>query len=242
MLRDELINKVREPLHKLFPDLLLTELGLVTDKAEFYFNKGITYRYGYEKLSGGEKAAFDLLLDFVIKNQYYKNTIFCIDDQKEDWWNVCGGKTIGPRIELRKEFFAETGHRFHMYTMTSFLSFFYDYKDKIIDKKTIDEVETLSSNAEYIRGFENSFNYIEHSRDRERNDIERLKLRIDMLQAKNKKRQRSINVLNEKMKHRPLTYDENVALIRNQQNYNEDSELIKQFQKRIETIIQYPMI
>lgn len=79
-LRDELISKIREPLHRLFPDLMLTELGLITDKAEFYFDKGITHRYGYEKLSGGEKAAFDLLLDFVIKNQYYKNTVFCIDE------------------------------------------------------------------------------------------------------------------------------------------------------------------
>lgn len=79
-LRDELISKIREPLHRLFPDLMLTELGLITDKAEFYFDKGITHRYGYEKLSGGEKAAFDLLLDFVVKNQYYKNTVFCIDE------------------------------------------------------------------------------------------------------------------------------------------------------------------
>ena len=79
-LRDELIGQIREPLHRLFPDLLLTELGLVTDKAEFYFDKGATHRYGYEKLSGGEKAAFDLILDFIIKNQYYKDTVFCIDE------------------------------------------------------------------------------------------------------------------------------------------------------------------
>ena len=79
-LRDELLGKIREPLHRLFPDLLLTELGPITEKAEFYFDKGIVHRYGYEKLSGGEKAAFDLLLDFVIKNQYYKDTVFCIDE------------------------------------------------------------------------------------------------------------------------------------------------------------------
>lgn len=34
-LRDELLSKIREPLHRLFPDLLLTEIGLVTEKAEF---------------------------------------------------------------------------------------------------------------------------------------------------------------------------------------------------------------
>lgn len=79
-LRDELLNKIREPLNRLFPELLLTEIGLVTDKAEFYFSKGCIKRYGYEKLSGGEKAAFDLLLDFVVKLEYYKDTIFCIDE------------------------------------------------------------------------------------------------------------------------------------------------------------------
>lgn len=79
-LRDELINKIREPLHRLFPDLLLTEIGLVTDKAEFYFSKGCVEKYGYEKLSGGEKAAFDLLLDLVVKSEYYKDTVFCIDE------------------------------------------------------------------------------------------------------------------------------------------------------------------
>lgn len=79
-LRDELLSKIREPLRRLFPDLLLTEIGLVTEKAEFYFSKGTTTKYGYEKLSGGEKAAFDLLLDMVVKSQYYKDTIFCIDE------------------------------------------------------------------------------------------------------------------------------------------------------------------
>lgn len=79
-LRDELLKKIRDPLNRLFPDLVLTEIGLVTDKAEFYFSKGCIEKYGYEKLSGGEKAAFDLLLDLVIKSEYYKNTIFCIDE------------------------------------------------------------------------------------------------------------------------------------------------------------------
>lgn len=79
-LRDETLSRIREPLSRLFPDLILTEIGLVTDKAEFYFSKGSTSRYGYEKLSGGEKAAFDLLLDMVIKSEFYKDTIFCIDE------------------------------------------------------------------------------------------------------------------------------------------------------------------
>lgn len=79
-LRDEILNKIREPLNRLFPDLLLTEIGNVTEGANFYFRKGSVLRYSYEKLSGGEKAAFDLLLDIVVKSEYYENTVFCIDE------------------------------------------------------------------------------------------------------------------------------------------------------------------
>lgn len=79
-LREKMFNKLREPLHRLFPDLYLKELGLVTKQANFYFEKGITKKYGYENLSSGEKAAFDLLLDFVLKLQFFNDTVFCIDE------------------------------------------------------------------------------------------------------------------------------------------------------------------
>lgn len=79
-LREELLNMIKEPLHRLFPDLLLTGIGLVTEKAELYFSKGNVEKYGYEKLSGGEKAAVDLLLDIVVKSVYYQDTVFCIDE------------------------------------------------------------------------------------------------------------------------------------------------------------------
>ena len=79
-LRDELLNKVREPLKRLFPDLLLTYISLPTEKAEIYFKKGIVEKYGYENLSGGEKAAFDLFLDIVVKSSYYQDAVFCIDE------------------------------------------------------------------------------------------------------------------------------------------------------------------
>ena len=62
-LRDELLNKVREPLKRLFPDLLLTNVSIPTEKAEIYFKKGTVDKYGYENLSGGEKL---LLIFFLI--------------------------------------------------------------------------------------------------------------------------------------------------------------------------------
>lgn len=79
-LREELIGKVRKSIKNLFGDLELLEIGMPTDKAEFYFKKGTTEKYSYEKLSGGEKAAFDLVLDLVVKSEFYKDTIFCIDE------------------------------------------------------------------------------------------------------------------------------------------------------------------
>lgn len=48
-LREELIGKIRDPLRRLFSDLVLNEIGMITEKAEFYFNKGTSQHYGYEK-------------------------------------------------------------------------------------------------------------------------------------------------------------------------------------------------
>lgn len=79
-IREEILGRVRESMSRMFPDLLLSGIGLPTEKSEFYFDKGITKKYGYEKLSGGEKAAFDLLLDLAIKSDFYENTIYCIDE------------------------------------------------------------------------------------------------------------------------------------------------------------------
>lgn len=73
--------------------------------------------------------------------------IFVTDDTKEDWWNIINGKTIGPRIELRKEFIKETGKQFHMYTMSSFLAIYSENNGNNIDKNTMDEVESVSAES-----------------------------------------------------------------------------------------------
>ena len=44
------------------------------------FRKGTSQNWKYKNLSGGEKAAFDLILDFVVKAQRFDNTVFCIDE------------------------------------------------------------------------------------------------------------------------------------------------------------------
>lgn len=78
-LRDELIVKIGNSLNKLFPDLIFNGIETVPGDKDFYFIKN-NYRYKYKNLSAGEKAVFDLILDIIVKIDYYHNTIFCIDE------------------------------------------------------------------------------------------------------------------------------------------------------------------
>lgn len=98
-----------------------------------------------------------------------KNVIYITHDQKRDWWLIAKGRTVGPRIELRKEFFDITGQKFYMYSMESFLEQYSKHKGQETDQNVIDEVshfdgskkwEVLSSNLEPYTpqtiGFNNS--------------------------------------------------------------------------------------
>ena len=78
--QQELLGKIHNALNNIFPELSFIDFGLMTEKADFYFSKGNVEKYSYQNLSGGEKAVFDLLLDIVVKKDYYQDTIFCIDE------------------------------------------------------------------------------------------------------------------------------------------------------------------
>jgi len=54
--------------------------GQVGTPDPFYFDKGESQRFLFKKLSAGEKAAFDLILDVVIKREYFDNSSWCIDE------------------------------------------------------------------------------------------------------------------------------------------------------------------
>ncbi|MED9903662.1 MAG: PIN domain-containing protein [Lachnospiraceae bacterium] len=165
--------------------------------------------------------------------------IFVTHDQKEDWWNISGGKTIGPRIELRKEFYEETGKRFHMYTMSSFLSFFIENKGKSIDKTTIDEVELFASvmrkkvpRAE-LRG------YYESLEDNKEKEAAKLRFKIANLERKNKKRRISINVLIKKAREGQLSTEEEIALKRNEENLIDGVEKLEQLNEQLSQLMPF---
>lgn len=79
-LREELIGKVRASMKTVFDDLVLNNIGDPLGDGAFLFEKGTSKSFHYKNLSGGEKAAFDLLLDLIIKLQYYDDSVFFIDE------------------------------------------------------------------------------------------------------------------------------------------------------------------
>jgi len=78
--REKLIGEIRTPLNRLFPDLTFVGVGNPLDQGAFKFDKGTSKSFDYKNLSGGEKAAFDLILDFVVKRRSYGDAIYCIDE------------------------------------------------------------------------------------------------------------------------------------------------------------------
>lgn len=83
-LRDRIVGRIRSALKTVFPDLQLEGVGriggLEGTSGTFYFTKGESKSFLYKNLSAGEKAVFDLLLDAVIKSEYFDDTIWCIDE------------------------------------------------------------------------------------------------------------------------------------------------------------------
>ena len=79
-IREQIIGQVRDALQSIFPDLQLHSLDDAEGRGTFYFEKGKAKKYNYVNLSGGEKAAFDLLLDFIVRKEFYSNAVMCIDE------------------------------------------------------------------------------------------------------------------------------------------------------------------
>ena len=79
-LADELVGEVRVAMGNVFGDLVLQGPGNPMTGGTFRFKKGVSSNFHYKNLSGGEKAAFDILLDFIVKRRAFNDTVFCIDE------------------------------------------------------------------------------------------------------------------------------------------------------------------
>ena len=98
--RDKLIGECREPFRRLFPDLTFTGVGNPLDQGTFQFDKGSSRGFDYKNLSGGEKAAFDLILDLVVKRRSYTNAVYCIDEPEIHTNTKVQGALLGELLAL----------------------------------------------------------------------------------------------------------------------------------------------
>lgn len=77
---DEIIGEARAAMLRVFDNLELQGPGNPITGGTFRFKKGAVSAFHYKNLSGGEKAAFDLLLDFIVKRRAFDDTVYCIDE------------------------------------------------------------------------------------------------------------------------------------------------------------------
>lgn len=78
--QDDTLGEIQKAMKRLFHGLVLNSLGNPLKNKTFTFDKGESKNFPYKNLSGGEKAAFDLLLDVFVKRNEYDNTVFFIDE------------------------------------------------------------------------------------------------------------------------------------------------------------------
>lgn len=78
--RHSLVGEISCSLNELFPGLALYDLGNPFSSGTFRFQKGTTKGFRYENLSGGERNAFDLLLDVIVKRVEFSDSIYCFDE------------------------------------------------------------------------------------------------------------------------------------------------------------------
>ncbi len=102
-IREGVIGQVRDSLQSIFPDLQLHSLEDSEGKGTFYFEKGAAKKYDYVNLSGGEKAAFDLLLDFIVRKETYSNAVMCIDEPEVHMGLSAQGKLLEVLYKLIPE-------------------------------------------------------------------------------------------------------------------------------------------
>jgi hypothetical protein len=121
--------------------------------------KGIKFYNGmYFKEKYSDLVLWKQILDFASKNQ--RSVIFVTDDEKEDWWEIMNGETVGPRYELLNEFKIKTkGKNFYMYKAYRFLEYAKDFLHTDIKLDTIKEVQETTSANNSKQDDNNSFNF-----------------------------------------------------------------------------------
>ena len=100
--RKEYLSELQDAMATLFSDpvLRLQDFGGLSDSGVFRFAKGAANNFHYKNLSGGEKAAFDLLLDIFVKRYEYGDAIYCIDEPEAHAATALHGRLLDVMLSL----------------------------------------------------------------------------------------------------------------------------------------------
>ena len=100
--RREYLSELQNAIASLFsdPTLKLQDFGGLSDAGVFRFSKGAVTNFHYKNLSGGEKAAFDLLLDIFVKRYEYGDAIYCIDEPEAHAATALHGRLLDVMLSL----------------------------------------------------------------------------------------------------------------------------------------------
>lgn len=101
--REEMIGKIRASMQRVFGDLVLNKVSDPLAGGAFFFEKGVSKSYHYKNLSGGEKAAFDLLLDLHIKRQFFTDAIYCVDEIETHLHTRVQGALVKEMVQVLPE-------------------------------------------------------------------------------------------------------------------------------------------
>lgn len=103
VLREELIGGIRDSMKRVFGDLLLNSVSDPLGAGAFYFEKGAVKSYHYKNLSGGEKAAFDLLLDIHVKRRFFSDAVYCVDELETHLHTRVQGALVKEMVKILPE-------------------------------------------------------------------------------------------------------------------------------------------
>ncbi|MCL1701611.1 PIN-like domain-containing protein [Lysinibacillus sp. Bpr_S20] len=136
------------------------------NKVEITNYNGIRFERKY-----GDLIVWHQILDKA-SDENIKKVVIITDDNKEDWWFKSGGKTIGPRAELKNEMLRIANADLYMLNANSFLNNLVseeDTKDLISTENNMeetDEEKLIWLDLPQIRGDSEELSEVEKVRDK----------------------------------------------------------------------------
>lgn len=106
-------------------------------------------REGFKKY--GDGVLWFQVIDYA-KSQK-KPIILITDDQKDDWWRIEKGKTLGPRPELAAEIGSKAKVSFYMYNASQFLKYAKEFLGLQVKQEAIEEVRDVSEQSTGREGY-----------------------------------------------------------------------------------------